>query len=142
MDTIRAFFPKIRALSSIVKKGQRRFSSPLPLPVVANLHQNNVFLLFLGKIINEKGKVNRKSISTQAIAKRCIFKVTGKHLCQSLFLIKLLLKMGHWHRCFPVNFAKFYRAASFIEHFRWLLLHPEYLANQLKIPQVPAKYFH
>ena len=32
-------------------------------------------------------------------------KFTGKHLCQSLFLIKLQA----WHRCFPVNFAKFLR---------------------------------
>ena len=41
-------------------------------------------------------------------------KFTGKPLCQSLFLIKLqrpatLLKKRLWHRCFPVNFAKFLR---------------------------------
>ena len=30
---------------------------------------------------------------------------TGKHLCQNLFLSK----EGLWHRCFPVNFAKFLR---------------------------------
>ena len=30
-------------------------------------------------------------------------KFTGKHLCQSLFLIELQA----WHRCFPVNFVKF-----------------------------------
>ena len=41
-------------------------------------------------------------------------KFTGKHLCQSLFLNKVsvlspatLLKKRFWHRCFPVNFAKF-----------------------------------
>ena len=41
-------------------------------------------------------------------------KFTGKHLCQSLFLNKVaglrsttLLKKKLWHRCFPVNFAKF-----------------------------------
>ena len=47
------------------------------------------------------------------------------------FLIKLqasglrpaaLLKKRLWHRCFPVNFAKFLRAPIFIEHLRWLLL--------------------
>ena len=32
-------------------------------------------------------------------------KFTGKHLSQGLFLIKLQA----WHRCFPVNFAKFLR---------------------------------
>ena len=45
-------------------------------------------------------------------------KFAGKHLCQSLFLIKLqaldlrpatLLKKRLWRRCFPVNFAKFLR---------------------------------
>ena len=38
-------------------------------------------------------------------------KFTGKHLCQRL-----------WHRCFPVNFAKFPRTPFIIEHLWWLLL--------------------
>ena len=33
-----------------------------------------------------------------------------------------LLKAMLWHRCFPVNFAKFLRTHFFIEHVRWLLL--------------------
>ena len=40
-------------------------------------------------------------------------KLTGKHLCQTLFFNKVaglkpttLLKKRLWHRCFPVNFAK------------------------------------
>ena len=33
-----------------------------------------------------------------------------------------LLKKRLWHRCFPVNFAKFLRTSSFIEHLWWLLL--------------------
>ena len=43
-------------------------------------------------------------------------KFTGKHLCQSLLFNKVaglrpatLLKKRLWHRCFPVNFAKFLR---------------------------------
>ena len=43
-------------------------------------------------------------------------KITGKHLCQSLFLNKVaglspatLLKGRLWHRRFPVNFAEFVR---------------------------------
>ena len=43
-------------------------------------------------------------------------KLTGKHLCQSLFLNKvtghrpaILFKKRLWHRSFPVNFAKFLR---------------------------------
>ena len=42
---------------------------------------------------------------------------TGKHLCWSLFLIKLQA-----FRCFPMNIAKFLRAAFFIENFHCLLL--------------------
>ena len=44
-------------------------------------------------------------------------KFTGKHLYQSPFLVKLqawhaiLFKKILWHRCFPVNFAKFLRKA-------------------------------
>ena len=42
-------------------------------------------------------------------------------------LIKLqaacnFIKKGLWHRCFPVNFAKFLKTLCFAEHFRWLLL--------------------
>ena len=42
-------------------------------------------------------------------------KFTGKHLCQSLFFNKVagascnVIKKRLWHRCFPVNFAKFLR---------------------------------
>ena len=52
-----------------------------------------------------------------------------KYLCQSLFLNKVaglrpaaLLKKSFWHRCFPVNFAKFLRTPFFTEHLQWLLL--------------------
>ena len=42
------------------------------------------------------------------------------------FLIKLqacaLLKQRLWHRCFPVNFAKFLRTPFLTEYFRWPLL--------------------
>ena len=38
-------------------------------------------------------------------------KFTEKHLCQSLFFDKFatLLKKRLWHKCFPVDFAKFCR---------------------------------
>ena len=40
-------------------------------------------------------------------------------------LVKLrpatLLKKRLWHRCFPMNFAKFLRTPFFTEHLRWLL---------------------
>ena len=66
---------------------------------------------------------------------RYFAKFTGKHLCQSLFFNKVaclrpgtLLKKRLWHRCFPVNFAKFLRTSFFTEHLRWLLLyvHPAF----------------
>ena len=34
----------------------------------------------------------------------------------------LILKQRLWHRCFPVNFAKFLRTPFFTEHLWWLLL--------------------
>ena len=56
-------------------------------------------------------------------------KFTGKHLRQSLFFNKVtglrpatLLKKILWHRCFPVNFAKFLRTLFLTEQLRWPLL--------------------
>ena len=41
-------------------------------------------------------------------------KFTGKYLCRSLFFnkaagLEAFIKKRFWHRCFPVNFAKFLR---------------------------------
>ena len=57
---------------------------------------------------------------SEAVVQRCSLKKAkfkGKHLCQGLFFNKIeglrpatLLKKRFWHRCFPVNFAKFLRA--------------------------------
>ena len=47
---------------------------------------------------------------------------TGKHLCWSLFKAFNVINKRLQHRCYPVNIAKFLRAAFFIEHLRWLLL--------------------
>ena len=50
-------------------------------------------------------------------------------MCQSLFFHKVaglrpvtLFKKRLWHRCSPVNFAKFLRTPFLTEHLRWLLL--------------------
>ena len=55
-------------------------------------------------------------------------KLTGKHLCQSLFFNKVtgltpatLLEKRRWHSYFPVNFVKFLRTPFPIGHL-WLLL--------------------
>ena len=64
-------------------------------------------------------------------------KFTGKSLCQSLFLNKvaglrpaILLKKSLWHRCFPVNFAKFLRT-PFLQNIsgRLLLYFEEIIKN-------------
>ena len=34
-----------------------------------------------------------------------------------------LLKKRPWDGCFPVNFAKFLRTSTLMEHLRWLLLY-------------------
>ena len=63
--------------------------------------------------------------NAEAVARRCSVKTvvlrdfakfTGMHLCQGLIFNKVaglrsatLLKKRLWHRCFPVNFAKFLR---------------------------------
>ena len=56
-------------------------------------------------------------------------KIHRKHLCQSLFFNKVgglrpahLLKNRLWHRCSPVNFAKFQRTPFLKQHLWWLLL--------------------
>ena len=63
-----------------------------------------------------------KSSRSQMIFKMGVFKkfaiLTGKHLCWSLFLIKLQA-----FRFFPVNIAKLIRPKFFIKYLRWLLHH-------------------
>ena len=64
-------------------------------------------------------------------------KFTGKHQCESLFLIKLQSLVPGikrpWHRCFPVNFAKFLRTSFLTEHLWWLLLSKMWLVWQFSI---------
>ena len=62
-------------------------------------------------------------------ALRDFTKFTGKYLCQRIFFNEVAclrpatsLKMSLWHRCFPVNFAKFLRTPFFTKHLWWLLL--------------------
>ena len=40
------------------------------------------------------------------------------------------IKKRLWHKCLPVNFAKFLRTPIFIEHLWWLLL-PEYFDEKI-----------
>ena len=71
---------------------------------------------------------SRKEVFCKKGVLRNFAKFTGKHLYQSLFFNKVagkpatLLKKRFWHRCFPVNFAKFLRTPFLTEQLRWLLL--------------------
>ena len=72
----------------------------------------------------------QKSSRSQMFVKIDVLKIftncTGKHLCRSLFLIKLkacnFIKKRLQYRCFPKKFAKFLRTPFFTEHLWWLLL--------------------
>ena len=70
-------------------------------------------------------RLNFRSSRREAFSKKGVLrnfaKFRGKHLCQSLFLIKLLFYQKR-DRCFPVNFAKFLRTPFLTGHLRWLLL--------------------
>ena len=62
--------------------------------------------------MNSRSSHRRNSVR-KGVPKNFV-KFTGKHLCQSIFLIKL--KNRFWHRCFPVNFANFLGTPFFTEH--------------------------
>ena len=53
--------------------------------------------------------------------KRCSYKFRKIHR-KAPVTSATLLKKRLWHRCFPVNFAKFLRTPFFTEHLWWLLL--------------------
>ena len=70
------------------------------------------------------------SSHSKVFCKKVVFrnfaKFTGKYLCQSFFLHKVvglrpatLLKKRPWHRWFPVNFVNFLRTPFFIEQLWW-----------------------
>ena len=70
---------------------------------------------------------------SEAVVQRCSVKKVFLEIAQNsqentcardFFLIKLkacnFIKKSLWHRCFPVNFAKFLRTPFLTEHLRWL----------------------
>ena len=83
---------------------------------------------------------NRSVISEVATAGvlRNFAKLTGKHLCQSLWGAQslrhaTLLKKRLWHMCFPVNFAKFLRT-PFLQNISGRLL----LSFEYKLFEISA----
>ena len=74
---------------------------------VCHSHRISFLLITSGRGSHQRCSVKKGFLKN-------FIKFTGKHLCQSLFLIKLqasglqlFKKKKLWHRCFPVNFAKF-----------------------------------
>ena len=68
-----------------------------------------------------------KSSNPEVLSQKSLLKIfakfIGKHLYQSFFFNKVaglrlatLFKKRFWHKCFPVDFAKFLRISFFIEH--------------------------
>ena len=49
--------------------------------------------------------------------------VVQRSSVKKVFLEVSQLKKSLWHRCFPVNFAKFLRTLFSTDHLRWLLLY-------------------
>ena len=85
----------------------------------------------------QRGLKDRSRLCEDPVAQTCSVKKVFWEISQNSqekacarvsFLIMLqappatLLKKTPWHRCFPVNFAKFLRTPFFTEHLRWLLL--------------------
>ena len=51
-----------------------------------------------------------------------ILRISWSYFRSSRLRPAILLKERLWHRCFPVNFAKFLGTFSLTEHLRWLVL--------------------
>ena len=62
--------------------------------------------------------VGRQSLFFNEIANLRPATLLKKRLWRTATLSKKRL----WHRCFPMNFAKFFRTPFLTEHIRWLLL--------------------
>ena len=90
----------------------------------------NMFLHFEVRHIHSKFCQLHLILSRSVFCKKGILrnfaKLTGKHLCQSLFFNRVaglqLYKKRLCHRSFPVNFAEFLRTPFLTEHLPRLLL--------------------
>ena len=74
-------------------------------------HASVPFLYPLKTSENLSSRSSHQKCSLETVVLKNFTKFTGKHLCQSLCFNKVA---GFW--CFTVNFAKFLRTPSFIEH--------------------------
>ena len=91
--------------------------------------QNKCLRFNLYVVLQLATRSNRSQMFFKIGVLKSFSKFIGKSLYQSLSFDKLvglrpatLLKKRLWDRCFPVNFAKMFRAPFVSEHLRWLLL--------------------
>ena len=98
---------------------------------------------------------NIRSSCLEVFCKKSVLKnlakFTGKHLCRSFFFNKVaglrpatLSQKRLWHRCFPLNFAKFSRTPFLTAHLRCLFLKClslwKYLSfSEFKVGPSPSK---
>ena len=84
----------------------------LIIDVSWQIFEKCLFYLYVFACTNSSCRSSHQRCSVKKVVLRNFPKFTGKHLCQSLFLIKLqaalatLLKKRLWYMCFSVNFAK------------------------------------
>ena len=87
-----------------------------------------MYVIFVVFFPHKYGSSHRRCSVIKSVF-RNFAKLPGKHLCHSLFFNKdsglrpeTLLKKRLWHRCYPVNFAKFLRTPFLRNTSRRLLL--------------------
>ena len=105
---------------------------------------SNHLKLLLPRESNKENLLLSEAVARRYSVKKVLrnfAKITGKHLCQSLFFNKVaglrlaaLLKKRLLRSRFHVIFAKFLRVPFFTEHLRWLLLH----FMKILIPVMPT----
>ena len=86
------------------------------------------------------GRSSHQKCSIEIGALEKVTKLTGKHLCQSLFFNNVtglrpatLFKKRLWLRWFPAKFAKFLRAPFWQSTSGWLLLHRRVGSNRIAV---------
>ena len=96
---------------------------------ISNIDENIVMLHFGYEKCFKTSRSSRQEVFCEKGVLRIFAKFTGKYLWHNLFYNKVailrlatLLKKRLWHKCFPVNFAKFLRTLFCTEHLRWLHL--------------------
>ena len=104
-----------KKLSSVERR--TKFNAFTPDRNRTIIHISNLIFLFMQTpcLLPKFSSVLRScdwNCSVRKVVIRNFEKFTRKHLCQSLFFDKV----AGWHRCFPMNFAKFLRIPFFTKH--------------------------